>query len=1469
MQSLIDNAASGAVITITQDYSESATINVNKPLTIIGRSTPGSGARPVITITTSSSANIAAIDVNASNVTFKGLEIVLSNANTAIDQGTIRFLPGVAADFVNQSAVPVNENLVIDDCRIVYPKNAIYNLAKNLSLTNSELHSTVTTTTTIRSVFFYHNDGESVINNNVFTTAGGASLNGIFAQHNGSNGFKNQHSGSIEFVGNQSQVATTQRFIHLQAGVGTSNPPGSDPLSMNISNNEISRGTASSFFLFETTSNLSLESIGNISITDNIISGEYRDGVVRIAKISGGDIDTFTNNPKFIIGGNTEQTGMGESTGLVLENVLALTGYTILPANISDILQTLSPPPPPATNPVAEQISEITTSGTTSGLTVADLIGGSNSTPVTLIKVDDTAAGVSVTSGSGSSLNRLVLVNSDEISLEKALAVFPNTWRSTINGKASPISFAVKFVDPTDLSNFATPSVEQSYTIEVPELPNRAFLSIYRENSDGSVTFVTNAGLIPGQSSKYSFILSSNSVYTVVDSGVMTAGLTTQVVSKFIELADLYNEDGSTHFNGHIYDNAELRALLESRFNALYTQVGNLVEAANSATVTVDGSLLIAPLGSEEPGYTEPLVISTNSLVYFVYVLLSQTVEDHSTLSSFSRSSASTYAELNELREEFMASFIARVAFYFNNLSVAIPNSHVYDLLVDYLKPIQKRARMMTMAALTGTNTVSETQLNPADNELQTNTMLLRDVDQVWYMYASLHIENSNDTFESIVNTSIPISTYENIKLNARLYERTLTLGSGANWGPSSSSQHPFSFGQRFLTLKADIGSSTQNEWLRKMLQIWNLARIHNNLYDADHGVQGSVSDGASGSFPYTQPGNQANWDGSTVDALQLEYYTIFGYGPTYTQLHNNSSFWTASTEPAGTELYTGVSSTGFIEKVLLDKIHIHLRLRHFANDIRPSQITDSLEQVGWVAFVENFFRYYMWSATSAQAGSAAAEEVSYVAKKVAFFNAYDASVAGTSRTLSDHIEIAANAAIGNAVSAHAMVQGLFQVKAYSSGSFWTAVMTKRLNHLPYHVVWNGTENMIEIAPGTAITQGLTTVIATFNNMLDFYPRTLTSDKQTNSLLPDVFDWYKVVGYLSAVPQVLPSDSGSSYNADVGFGRISRATFPFVGIQTMDPQAFYDELTKRLFYIHKSSGMIVPGSLNSDHTGASAFDVNAAGAVLGVYDGAQDSYTSGFKSLTNLNNYYRMLRQENDLRLAQSNANSEYDLEDLERIFDNAYSLLDAQKTALTEVTQTVSQDMIDLTNTLEAYHDPYQISSAVKDLQLRYVQLSSENRAQQVLETTYQAFATLLTAVRSISQSVAEKQLAYQQLLSQYNVQFDAYLENYQSWNTLVQRAEDLFGGATTYMDLLQARLDLIASVGQLRAKFNADVSQVKSIVTSVQQTYLLLKSQGVRTIGNYATGSTFQMNGITYSRPRAAIGTFSVENFLNFVPK
>ena len=239
IEEAIGNATDGDTIDVSSGIYEVSTIlTIDKSISIIGRK-DHDDTRPVINISTSASLNIAGIDVTKSNVTIKGLEIVIVNANNNIDQGAIRFTAGVSADFVNQSAVPVNENLTIDDCRIVYPKNCIYNLAKNITISNCELHSTVTTTTAIRTIFFYHNDGISEISNNIFTTAGGLALSGIFAQHNASNGFKNTHSGTINFHNNTSAVTTTQRFIHLQAGVGTNNPIDSDHLSMDIYDNNI------------------------------------------------------------------------------------------------------------------------------------------------------------------------------------------------------------------------------------------------------------------------------------------------------------------------------------------------------------------------------------------------------------------------------------------------------------------------------------------------------------------------------------------------------------------------------------------------------------------------------------------------------------------------------------------------------------------------------------------------------------------------------------------------------------------------------------------------------------------------------------------------------------------------------------------------------------------------------------------------------------------------------------------------------------------------------------------------------------------------------------------------------------------------------------------------------------------------------------------------------------------------------
>jgi hypothetical protein len=48
-------------------------------------------------------------------------------------------------------------------------------------------------------------------------------------------------------------------------------------------------------------------------------------------------------------------------------------------------------------------------------------------------------------------------------------------------------------------------------------------LKIYKENADGTATFVTDATKVTGESYLYAFTLTTNSVYTVADSGVMFA----------------------------------------------------------------------------------------------------------------------------------------------------------------------------------------------------------------------------------------------------------------------------------------------------------------------------------------------------------------------------------------------------------------------------------------------------------------------------------------------------------------------------------------------------------------------------------------------------------------------------------------------------------------------------------------------------------------------------------------------------------------------------------------------------------------------------------------------------------------------------------------------------------------------------------------------------------------------------------
>lgn len=925
-----------------------------------------------------------------------------------------------------------------------------------------------------------------------------------------------------------------------------------------------------------------------------------------------------------------------------------------------------------------------------------------------------------------------------------------------------------------------------------------------------------------------------------VDDTVYQASDITNLFSTF---ADTFADNGVTYFNGRTYDDGNLRTNLETMFNLVMQKVPNALSVTDS--VTIVGTLSVSTTG--QPVST--VEITASPQVQYLDVLHDQNVTvngvEYASLASFSKAGVANNEDMYNLRENFITSFVQHTIHYFDGLLVGgssvYPTAEVNNFLVEYLKPIVKRARFFSMAAMTGTNVVP--------HSTETNTLYLKDIDQIWSSYAAMTLTGVAN-FESTMNAFHGLVNYERYLNHLKMYEYSL-FANGLNWSHQASNQQPFMYSKKLLAIMGSVVGS-QSDGIRKLLQVWNIARIHNNVYDNDANT-GMTSVGTR------QPGNNLPWDGSTVGDLQLALYVTYGYGPEYTWLSNATGFFAETSEP------TGVSNT-YIDQNLLDRVLVHLRLNEFAQDLLPSNVTDVYEKEGWTAFVDSFMRYYMWSATSsASAGSFTAEQT-FIGKKAGFFRSYDASVsANTAFTLNDHILTAAQAVITNPVDASAFQRALSQVRSLNSATFWNDVVIRRLNHLPYHVVWHMTENMVAKPQGAGIVQDAAVLIATMNNLVEFYPRTTSADAAANSLVPSVYEWYKVVGYLSAIPQELPLDGTSTYSQEIAFLTSSRASYPFVDLQTQSPILFFSELTRRLFQFHVCDGTFTQlGALDSNHDQTNVFDPNST--VLGEYDPNTDKFTTGFRSWKNVNSYYQLLKKENDLRLAVSNQNSEYDLNDLMRIFESANTDLDSRITAVNETNTTVQSDIQNLENVIATYHDPYLGASSISDLQLRYVQISSENRAQSVLQTTYQVYGTLVSSVKTSSSSVSALQTTYQSKLNTYNSAFDAYLEKYSSWNTLLDQASALIESSTSYVDLLTARIQLTAQVSQLREKFNQDVIAVRAIVQGVQQTFLNLKSQGVRIIPTTSTTTTETIAGVTYTRRGTA--SVAIQDILNFVP-
>lgn len=1442
LQALINAASSGATINLSGNYTDSATVMIDKPLTIVGR-TSGSDPRPSVTVNTAGDS--VAIIINASNVTLKGIDI--NHNYSALGAGgldtCIRIQAGGVYSYPDAGLL-VNTGIVIEDCRIQYGKFGISSLARSFSVTGSVFHNKVATATTARAIGLYGQDGQVSVTNNTFTTAGNNRLEGLHFNFATNDGYVNKRNGSVIFSGNASTYSTSRKFIFFE--VGAEKGEASDVLSLTISNNVVP-STGSSFMVVQPNAVDSFEYLTDIDINGNNLTGNtHANGILQIDATfaTPKTHNAFINTPIANIYNNTWSDAGFAPAGTGVLNLVSFTGFSSLPANYTSFVSASAPSGGAPAGPTTTNQSGYGGAISRGTVVSASNVGPANSVAFTSDGSNSFSA--VVYSGVQKTLSKIWVLLDTTSGLSAAqfpTLVISNGGVNTTYSVASSSSLssgqgAYVFygnLPTTELFRYATRrSVSKSVEFDVGGSIGAS--SVITVTSPAGMTSGSNFNVYSigyqftdGSATELQFVNDDSAgAVNIVGTSFYHAS---DVTNKFSEMADLYNEDGVTHFTGRIYDDANLRTNMESVFNQIITKVPNILNVSDS--VTIIGTLNVSATGQP----VSPVSISVQTTLQYLELLLDQSVTVSGTaydgLSAFDASSVSAFDAKNILREEFITSFLKHTEWYFTNVGAVYPTAEINNFIKEYFKPIRIRARMMAMAALTGTNTVAVAG--------KTNTLYLRDIEQGWAPFSSLKLQSENLTFESAFTNVHPLGNYQTYIEQTRVYERTLTRSS-TNWTPTI--QDPFTHGKKFLSLLNDLKGST-DLYIQKLLQVWNLARVHNHAYDGD-ALQ--------------------NWNGSTVDALQLELYSTYGYGNSYTWLSNADTFMGSVSEPDAT-------SSSFITQNLLDRVLSHLRLDDFAGSVRPNLISDSYERLGWVTFVDAFMRYYFWSATNANSSGSFTAEQSFIGNKATFFRAYDASlVANPGFTTDQHILEGAKAVLTTSVGgvfpeANAFQVAFSRIRAFNSSTFWSDLVNKRLNHLPYHVVWHQTENMVEKLLNASITQSAESIIAVMNNIIDFYPKTTSADAAVNSSIPARFDWYRIVGYLAAVPQELPAGT-LTFGSEIGFGTSSRASFPFVGVQTASPKTFFDEMTRRLFFFHRCDHTFaVSGSLNSSISQVNNFSFNPDIETVGLYDPNTDSYTSGYRGLFNINNYYLLLKKENDIRLAISSQESEYDLEDLVRVFNEAISQLNSQTTALETTNSTVQNDISSLENIVANYHDPYSNSDLIDDLQLRYVQVASENRAQDVLKTTYNAFATLITEVKTKSDAVSSLQVQYQTKLNDYNTKFDSYIEAYNQWNNLVDSASNLIESTTSYVDLLRARITLTAEVAQLRAKFNSDVTQIKTTVAAIQQTYLNLKAQGIRTIPTSSTSTTVNIAGVNYQKRSQT--TFPIVNLLNFVPK
>ena len=300
--------------------SSNVALNINKQLTLIGRSTTLE-TRPEITL--ESITDQTGIQIIESNVSLIGLTFIhktfsgsseIANGGGGGAATCIKLVPNSAPIFNETAgnnstgAILIYENAVIQDCRIEYLKFGISSNMKYFSVFGCEIHSRLTgsNTTTLRSIALYAQNGDIVIDNNTFTSAQSTGIR--ILEHNQTNdGYQNRRNGKTTLSNNTlnfitGSTTTTGHVIFFESG--TSDGAAGDEYELVVTGNNFKTHTSNAFIvLLPDTSQWLNTFLKKVTITGNIVSNLPR-GWFNIAD-GGATTSVIPSIKKFIIHSNT------------------------------------------------------------------------------------------------------------------------------------------------------------------------------------------------------------------------------------------------------------------------------------------------------------------------------------------------------------------------------------------------------------------------------------------------------------------------------------------------------------------------------------------------------------------------------------------------------------------------------------------------------------------------------------------------------------------------------------------------------------------------------------------------------------------------------------------------------------------------------------------------------------------------------------------------------------------------------------------------------------------------------------------------------------------------------------------------------------------------------------------------------------------------------------------------------------